>query len=119
MNLRIPDAEEEGWVTVKVNGKSDRTGKSSYLGQTEIYYFNERRVLLKQIVQEEEQRYTFFETWKTACKGYSTDSKEKETKFRGSGKHEIQVDVFHQSQVNIEFVIKTHKRLTKRLLEFI
>ncbi|CAH3112310.1 unnamed protein product, partial [Pocillopora meandrina] len=95
---RIPYAEEEGWVTVKVNGKSDRTGKSSYLGQTEIYYFNERKELLKQIVQDEEQRHTFFETWKTACKGYSTYSKEKETKSRGSGKHE------RQSFIKIPFI---------------
>ncbi|RMX38481.1 hypothetical protein pdam_00016800 [Pocillopora damicornis] len=82
---RIPNADEEGWVTVEVFGKSDNTGKSSYLGQTQIYYYNNEKEVLKKIVQDEEQRRAFFESWKTACKGYSTDSREKETKSPSSG----------------------------------
>lgn len=85
--MNLPAAEEEGSVTVEVDGKSEKTGKSSDLGQTEIYYFDERKKVLKQIVQDQEQSRAFFETWKTACKGHSTDSREKDTKFPSSGKH--------------------------------
>ena len=42
MNLRIPDAEEEGWVTVKVNGKSDRTGKSSWADRNMLFQWTQR-----------------------------------------------------------------------------
>lgn len=109
--MNLPDADEEGWVTVEVFGKSDNTGKSSYLGQTQIYYYNNEKEVLKKIVQDEEQRRAFFESWKTACKGYSTDSREKETKSPSSGRHKRPLDNFHQSQVNAEFVVKISRRL--------
>ncbi|RMX38477.1 hypothetical protein pdam_00016786, partial [Pocillopora damicornis] len=80
----IPPAEEEGLVTVEVDGKSEKTGKSSDLGQTKIYYYDERKKVLKQIVQDQEQSRTFFEAWKTACEGHSTNSRENETIFPSS-----------------------------------
>ena len=111
--LNLPAAEEEGWVTVKVHGKSDKTGKSSDIGETKLHYFDERKKALKQIVQDEEQYRSFFETWNAACKGHLTDSREKETKSSSSGKHERPLDIFYRSQVNVEFVVKRkHRRLT-------
>ena len=104
--LNLPAAEEEGWVTVKVRGKSDKTGKSSDLGETKLYYFDERKKALRQIVQDEEQYRSFFEAWNTACKGHLTDGSEKETESSGSGKHERPLDIFYRSQVNVEFVVK-------------
>ncbi|PFX12063.1 hypothetical protein AWC38_SpisGene24036, partial [Stylophora pistillata] len=81
----IPPAEEEGSVTVDINGKSDKTGKSSDLGQAKIYYFDERKKLLKQMVQDNKQYRAFFEEWKTDCEGHSTYSKEEVTKSPCSG----------------------------------
>ena len=89
-----------------MHGKSDKTGKSSDLGETKLYYFDERKRALKQIVQDEEQYRSFFETWNAACKGHLTDSREKETKSSSSGKHERPLDIFYWSQVNVEFVVK-------------
>ena len=109
--LNLPAAEEEGLVTVEVDGKSEKTGKSSDLGQTKIYYYDERKKVLKQIVQDQEQSRTFFETWKTACEGHSTNSRENETIFPSSGKHERQFDICCQSQVNVEFLVKISRRL--------
>lgn len=68
----IPSAEKEGCVTVGVVGKNDKTGKCNDLGQAKIYYYDERRNVLKQIVQNKRQCRDFFETWKTACEGHST-----------------------------------------------
>ncbi|XP_022808931.1 uncharacterized protein LOC111345905, partial [Stylophora pistillata] len=81
----IPATDKEGWVIVEVSGKSDKTGKSSDLGQTKIYYYDEDKKALKRIVAERKQSSAFFEEWKTACEGHSTDSKEKETKSPCSG----------------------------------
>ena len=75
--LNLPAADEEGLVTVEVHGKSDKTGKSSYLGQTTFFYFDERKKVLKQITQVEEQYCSFFETWNATCKEHLTDSREK------------------------------------------
>ena len=108
--LNLPAAEEEGLVTVEVHGKSDKTGKSSYLGQTTFFYRYERKKVLKQIVQDEEQYRSFFEAWNAACKGHLTDGSEKETKSSGSGKHKSPLDIFYRSQVNVEFVVKKKKR---------
>ena len=110
--MNLPAAEEEGSVIVEVHGKSDKTGKSSDLGQTKIDYFDERKKALKQIVQDEEQYRSFFETWNSACKEHLTDSREKETKSSSSSKHERPLDIFHQYQVNVEFVVKTRRGLT-------
>lgn len=78
-----------------------------------MYYFDERKKALKQIVQDEEQYRSFFEEWNAACKGHLTDSREKETKSSSSGKHERPLDIFYRSQVNVEFVVKRkHRRLT-------
>ena len=104
--LNLPAAEEEGLVTVK----SDKTGKSSDLGETKLYYFDERKKALKQVVQDKEQYRSFFEAWNAACKGHLTDGSEKETKSSGSGKHERPLDIFYRSQVNVEFVVKKKKR---------
>ena len=119
--LNLPAAEEEGLVTVKVRGKSDKTGKSSDLGETKLYYFDERKKALKQIVQDEEQNRSFFEAWNAACKGHLTDGSEKETKSSGSGKHKSPLDIFYRSQVNVEFVVKKKnvEDLRRGLLEFI
>ena len=100
----LPAAEGEGPITVKVNGKSDKTGKLSDLGKTKFYYFDERKKALRQIVQDEEQYRSFFETWNTACKGNLTDSGEEETEPSNSGKPERPLDIFHHSQVKVEFV---------------
>ena len=102
--LNLPAAEQEGPITVEVRGKSDKTGKSSDLGETKLYYFDERKKALKQIVQDEEQHRFFFETWNTACKGNLTDSREEETESSSSGKPERPLDIFHHSQVNVQFV---------------
>ena len=114
--MNLPAAEEEGSVIVEVHGKSDKTGKSSDLGQTNIDYFDERRKALKQIVQDREQFSSLFETWKTDCKRHSTDSREKETKSSSSSKHERPLDIFHQYQVNVEFVVKARRGLTQRTI---
>ena len=126
--LNLPAAEQEGWVTVEVRGKSDKTGKSSDLGQTKFYYFEECKKVLKQIVQFKELYDSYFEAWNAACKGHPTDGSEKETKSSGSGKghptdgseketkssgsgkHERPLDIFYRSQVNVEFVVKKKKR---------
>ena len=104
--LNIPAAEQEGPVTVEVLGKSDKTGKSSDLGQTKFYYFDERKKVLKQIVQDEKEYRSFFETWNTTCRGHLTDSREKETNSSSSGKHERPLDIFYRSQVNVEFLVR-------------
>lgn len=104
--LNLPAAEQEGPITVEVRGKSDKTGKSSDLGQTKFYYFDECKKALKQIVQIKELYGPFFEAWNAACKGQLTDGSEKETKSSGSGKHERPLDIFYRSQVNVEFVVK-------------
>ena len=108
--LNLPAAEEEGLVTVEVHGKSDKTGKSSYLGQTTFFYRYERKKVLKQIVQDQERYRSFFEAWNAACKGHLTDGSEKETKSSGSGKRKSPLDIFYRSQVNVEFVVKKKKR---------
>ena len=119
--FNLPAAEEEGWVTVEVHGKSDKTGKSSYLGQTTFFYLDELKNSLKQIVQNVEQCRSFFEAWNAACKGHLTDGSEKETKSSGSGKHKSPLDIFYRSQVNVEFVVKKKyvEDLRRGLLEFI
>ena len=117
--MNLPGAYKEGWVNVKVNGKSDKTGKSSYLGKTEIFYFNEYKEDLKQIVQNQELLVTLFETWKTACEGYPIDSIETQTKSFSSGRHKRPLDILHQSQVNVEYVIKNVEDLCRGLLESI
>ena len=119
--LNLPAAEQEGSVTVEVRGKSDKTGKSSDLGQTKFYYFDECKKALKKIVQIKELYGTFFEAWNAACKGHPTDGSEKETKSSGSGKHESPLDIFYRSQVNVEFVVKKKnvEDLRRGLLEFI
>ena len=120
--LDLPAAEEEGWVTVKVRGKSDKTGKSSDLGETKLYYVDERKKALKQIVQDEEKYRSFFEAWNAACKGHLTDGSVKETKSSGSGKHKSPLNIFYRSQVNVEFVVKKKKNvedLRRGLLEYI
>ena len=103
--LNLPAAEEAGWVTVEVHG-SDETGKSSYLGQTTFFYFDEHEKVLELIIHNKEQYCSFFETWNAACKGHLTDSREKETKSSSSGKRERPLDIFYRSQVNVEFVVK-------------
>ena len=104
--LNLPAAEQEGWVTVEVRGKSDKTGKSSDLGQTKFYYFDECKKVLKQIVQDEKEYRSYFETWNTICRGHLTDSREKETNSSSSGKHERPFDILYRSQVNVEFVLR-------------
>lgn len=104
--LNLPAAEQEGPITVEVRGKSDKTGKSSDLGHTKFYYFDECKKALKKIVQIKELYGPFFEAWNAACKGHPTDGSEKETKSSGSGKHERPLDMFYRSQVNVEFVVK-------------
>ena len=104
--LKLPAAEQEGPVTVEVLGRSDKTRKSSDLGQTKFYYFDERKKVLKQIVQDEKEYCYFFETWNTTCRGHLTDSREKETNSSSSGKHERPLDIFYRSQVNVEFLVR-------------
>ena len=53
--LNLPAAEEAGWVTVEVHG-SDETGKSSYLGQTTFFYFDEYEKVLELIIHNKEQQ---------------------------------------------------------------
>ena len=119
--LNLPAAEQEGPITVEVRGKSDKTGKSSDLGQTKFYYFDECKKALKQIVQFKELYDSYFEAWNAACKGHPTDGSEKETKSSGSGKHERPLDIFYRSQVNVEFVVKKKnvEDLRRGLLESI
>ena len=104
--LNLPAAEQEGPITVEVRGKSDKTGKSSDLGQTKFYYFDERKKVLKQIVQDEKEYRSLLETWITTGKGHLTNSREKETNSSNSGKHERPLDIFYRSQVNVEFVVR-------------
>ena len=119
--LNLPAAEQEGPITVEVRGKSDKTGKSSDLGQTKFYYFDEFKKTLKQIVQIKELYGRFFEAWNAACKGHPTDGSEKETKSSGLGKHERPLDILYRYQVNVEFVVKKKNAedLRRGLLESI
>ena len=104
--LNLPAAEQEGPVTVEVRGKSDKTGKSSDLGQTKFYYFDERNKVLKQIVQDEKVYRPLLDALITTGKGHLTDSREKETNSSSSGKHERPLDIFYRSQVNVEFLVR-------------
>ena len=70
-----------------LNGKSNLACKSMHLGETTIFYFDERKKVLKQMVEDENLFGEYFEKWAKACKRRPFTSRDNKLNSTSSGKY--------------------------------